>query len=245
MIPDPLRRLPMDVLLAIETSADACSCALACGDAIVGYAHTDAPRSHASKLAPMIDGLFRSSGLRPAQLSYVAVSSGPGSYTGLRIGSSTAKGIAFGSETPFIAVPTMEALALRKSDAHAVVVTIQPSRKNEYYVAVFERGKDGGVVRVLPESAVLSMDLTETVSPFVTPQTVVTGLGSTSAAETLATLGTFILEPDTPDAKDVARLAWIRATSGTFEDASTFEPYYLKEFEARKPSRSVFDRLPF
>ena len=97
-------------ILLIETATDACSAAITDGNGIISSYRTSEPKSQASGLAPMIQKVMNEAGLSAKELSAVAVSSGPGSYTGLRVGVSTAKGICFGAGLPLIAVETLEIL---------------------------------------------------------------------------------------------------------------------------------------
>ena len=104
------------VLILIETSTVACSAAISCGNRIIGYKESDEPKAHASKLAVFIDDLLRENGIKAKDCDGVAVSKGPGSYTGLRVGVSTAKGISFGGGIPLISVGTLDTLALHRTD---------------------------------------------------------------------------------------------------------------------------------
>ncbi len=102
-------------ILAIETSQSTCSVCVYFSDDKFYESNLNLKNSHAEKLFEMIDAIFKSCGIKPNELSSIAVSSGPGSFTGLRIGMSAAKGIAYGSSLPIIPVPTFEALALELS----------------------------------------------------------------------------------------------------------------------------------
>ena len=95
-------------LLLIETATAVCSVALAGGDGILAELHTDQPNAHSSQLSPLIGRLYAMCGITARQLDAVCVSSGPGSYTGLRIGVSTAKGICYSLGIPLLSVPTLQ-----------------------------------------------------------------------------------------------------------------------------------------
>ena len=100
-----------DMILSIETSTGACSAALSKGKDVIGSICITEPKAHASKLAPMIDRLMKENGMEYGELAAVAVSEGPGSYTGLRVGVSTAKGICYGSGAKLIGINTLDILA--------------------------------------------------------------------------------------------------------------------------------------
>ncbi|MDR0789305.1 MAG: tRNA (adenosine(37)-N6)-threonylcarbamoyltransferase complex dimerization subunit type 1 TsaB, partial [Bacteroidales bacterium] len=99
------------LILLIETATNICSCALLLGEEVVAYQESDVPNAHSKCLSVMIDNLFKQSGYAYKDLSAVAVSKGPGSYTGLRIGVSTAKGICYALDLPLISIPTLSILA--------------------------------------------------------------------------------------------------------------------------------------
>ena len=100
------------MILCIETATGHCSVALADGGKVVAFAEETAANSHATALTPLIQQVLAAANINTRQLSAVAVSSGPGSYTGLRIGTATAKGIAYANDIPLIAVPTLQALCI-------------------------------------------------------------------------------------------------------------------------------------
>ena len=100
----------MPDILLIETATSLCSAALIQGEEITASRETGEPRAHASKTAVFVDEILKEKGLRAADLDAVCVSSGPGSYTGLRVGSSTAKGLCFGAGIPLLSVCTLDIL---------------------------------------------------------------------------------------------------------------------------------------
>src|SRR5215203_5491452 len=95
-------------ILSLETSVDVCSVAIHDNQTLLKEIVLHEAQSHASQLAPLIQDVLSLASLKPADISAVAVSAGPGSYTGLRIGASTAKGLCFALNIPLIAVPTLE-----------------------------------------------------------------------------------------------------------------------------------------
>ena len=103
----------MPLILHIETASSVCSTALSKGSSLIDIRETDDPKSHASRLSPYISELMKANSLTFSDLDAVSVSLGPGSYTGLRIGVSTAKGIAYGAGLPIIGISSLQSLANR------------------------------------------------------------------------------------------------------------------------------------
>lgn len=135
------------MLLAIETATDVCAVALLDGERVVAARRTDTPRAHAARLAPMIAEVLAEAGLRAADLTTVAVSVGPGSFTGLRIGIGTATGLVLATGAALVPVPTLDALAGAARDAGVAgrLLAILPSRRGEVYL-----GGDGTEPRAIP-----------------------------------------------------------------------------------------------
>ncbi|MBO4428206.1 MAG: tRNA (adenosine(37)-N6)-threonylcarbamoyltransferase complex dimerization subunit type 1 TsaB [Bacteroidales bacterium] len=148
----------MAKLLLIETSTALCSTAVSDGEKIICERRSDEPRQHASMTAVYIKEMLDECGLTMADIDAVALSAGPGSYTGLRVGSSTAKGLCFGAGKPLIAVGTLDVLAWQALDSFASLrmtekglgMTILPmidARRMEVYTAPYTLGADGCPVR--------------------------------------------------------------------------------------------------
>jgi len=133
------------VILGIETSTVACSVALY-GERLLAEHTLYISQAHSVKLMPLVDAVLMNTDTKPAGISAVAVSVGPGSFTGLRIGVSTAKGLAFGWGIPVVPVPTLDALALTAVPWDGLVCTLLAARKNEVYGALFD-GRTAAVVK--------------------------------------------------------------------------------------------------
>ena len=133
----------MERIILIETSTSLCSAALAEDGAVVGERISDEPRSHASKTAVFVKELLDGRGISVADCSAVAVSKGPGSYTGLRVGVSTAKGLCFGAGIPLISVGTLDTLVWQAITEGSVpegcryIVPMIDARRMEVYTGVF------------------------------------------------------------------------------------------------------------
>lgn len=134
----------MERIILIETSTALCSTALTENGAIVSYRESSAPKAHASLTAVFIQEMLAEKGLTIADCDAVCVSMGPGSYTGLRVGVSTAKGLCFGSGKPLIAVGTLDTLAAQASsvipdpiEGLKYIIPMVDARRMEVYTAVF------------------------------------------------------------------------------------------------------------
>ncbi len=226
----------MNHLIAIETSADVCSVAGFIRGRRVGHLLTDEPRSHSRVLVPMILELLQK--YLNDRVDCIAVSDGPGSFTGLRIGVSTAKGLAFGRDAKIISVPTLESVAaglLRADVKLTSCIVVAPSRKGEVYYGLYERSALGSSHRSRIEKAV-------TIPEF---ESVVLESPSVPVYQTTLNLTDTAVAVVKPDAIEVGYCALGRLDRKEFEDISSFEPYYLKAFHAKKPKQSALDRLPF
>ena len=129
-------------ILHIETSTRVCSVALSQDDRVLDFEETNDEMNHAAVLAPMIYNLLTKNNLASKDLNAVSVSSGPGSYTGLRVGSSTAKALAYSLEIPMISVPTLEALALAAKELMPSASHLLPmidARRDEVYASLYDR----------------------------------------------------------------------------------------------------------
>lgn len=221
-------------ILAIETATKACSVAVAQGREILGETSLFVPQVHVERLVTMIGSLLDDVRLKHADLDAIAVSIGPGSFTGLRIGLSVAKGIAFALNKKIVAVPTLNAIARgasRFADAK-VLVPILHARGNEfYYTAAGTAGSapgDSGAGRIAGvDNLVDEFDA----------GTLFVGEGARSFAQYESARdkfgeGSFVDMP--ASARNVAYLALERYERADFADIRTVVPLYIKDFVAVK-----------
>lgn len=222
------------MILGIETATPLLSVALLDGERVLGSVTIDRPNAHDELLAPLCRDLLRNCGISPEQLLSVAVSAGPGSFTGLRIGMAVAKGMALSLNIPLAAVPTPDAVAagmsrqhVRTTDADAAVFL--QARRGEVYVAWYTLrnacAERNGEITVLPEAEAAAG---------ITDGMLVAG----DAAGHLLALpeaGKGIpLHHVQPDACDVAALGADMIADGDAADAASCEPIYIQEFEVRQ-----------
>jgi tRNA threonylcarbamoyladenosine biosynthesis protein TsaB len=231
-------------LLAIETATDACSIALMEDGVIVADAALFRPRQQAAHLAPLVASLLGHCEWQASDLDAIAVSSGPGSYTGLRIGVSTAKGLAMASSAAVVAVPTLEAFAMRALPRAAAGDTIMPlfdARRESVYAGVWHVRPERALECILEASAFELPDLETTLRDL---DGTVHLLGD--GAQLIAEVGISIRHADLlPHASTVAHLGWRMFNDGIVADLASFEPDYMREFVAKTPARSAFSKLGF
>lgn len=242
-------------VLALETSTSVCSVALSDGDRVVAHATLDRPRAHAEHLVPMIADVLHRGAVDRKDLAAVAVSSGPGSYTGLRIGVSTAKGLAAATGAGLVSVPSLLALAYRAEPfarRNDRIAAAFDARRDEVYVAVYRVTTTGTLTGSLVperETAVVSLDeASEWLDADLDGSTFLVGDGwRKKNRHGIAENPQRLLIPSDvrPSASTVARCGVRKLERGDVEDAVTFEPYYLKEFLAMKPKASAFEKLSF
>ena len=145
-------------ILALETSAVAASAAVCEDEALVAQSFQRTGLTHSATLMPMVESMLKNAGLTLAEMDLIAVAAGPGSFTGLRIGVSAAKGLAWPLDKPCAGVSTLEAMAWQLSGMDGVVCAAMDARRQQVYNALFEM-QDGKPVRISPDRAISLDDL--------------------------------------------------------------------------------------
>ena len=226
----------MALILSIETGTDICSVALANDGELMALRESDEGRDHAKKVALFVDELLRETGVQPSDIDAIAVGKGPGSYTGLRIGVSFAKGMCYALNIPLIAIGSLDALAeVAREDFEAGILDIEEedwaqaklcpmvdARRMEVYAQVFDvegKAQSDVVAEVVTEE---SFNEWRSKGKFV-----IFGNGAHKCAEMLPDA---IIESIVPSARGIVRLAEEAFNAGKFEDLAYFEPFYLKDF---------------
>lgn len=226
----------MALILSIETGTDVCSVALANDGELMALRESDEGRDHAKKVAMFVDELLRETGVQPDDLDAIAVGKGPGSYTGLRIGVSFAKGMCYALDIPLIAIGSLDALTeVAREDYDAGILDIEDdewavarlcpmvdARRMEVYAEVFNNeGKSLSEVsaEVITEESFVQW---RTEGKFV-----IFGNGAKKCCDILSDA---IYVDVAPSARGIVRLAEEAYKDGRFEDIAYFEPFYLKEF---------------
>lgn len=220
-------------LLGIETATPICGAALTRDELLVVEYRAALKNAHGRLLAGAIDRLLGDAGWKIADLEAIAVSIGPGSFTGLRVGLALAKGIAMAREIPLIAVPTLAALAAQAPLERGLIAPLLRSRADEYYMGLYERSESGD--RQIEEIKVAAW---HALADSVPPEALIIGQdprhalpdGYRAAPASAALLSAYT----------IARLGFQRLPEGVSNRPDALEPFYLQEFIAGKPKKPVF-----
>ncbi len=143
-------------ILAIDTTAKTATAALTEDERLIAITTLNTPNTHSVTLLPMINGLLSGASLKVSDIDLFVCSAGPGSFTGVRIGTSAIKGLCYASGKPCIGVSSLEALALNVTDTDGIICPVMDARRNQLYNALF-RYESGAITRLTPDR-VLSAD---------------------------------------------------------------------------------------
>ena len=225
----------MSTILHIETSTDVCSVAVSEDSQVIFEQQDHSGPNHAERLGSMVDEALSFTDNHAIPLDAVAVSCGPGSYTGLRIGVSMAKGICYGRDLKLIGVPTLELLCvpvlLREiPEEDALLCPMLDARRMEVYAGIYDRALKP--VREIRADIVTG----DTYQNYLNQHPVYFfGNGATKCMETINHPNAHLIEGIEPLAKWMQPLAERRLLNEQTEDVAYFVPYYLKDFVAKKP----------
>ena len=224
----------MCIILNIETSSKNCSVSISENGKIIGLKEQSFDEySHSKSLHVFIDEIFKQTKLSPQKLSAVAISEGPGSYTGLRIGVSAAKGICVALNLPLIAIDTMQILARKIECAEGYIISAMDARRDEIYYSVFKSNNCKIPIKVGKtdymiinsnsfsnyfESSIVNFvgNCNEKINKFLNHDNII--------------FSDFML----PSANEMGIISFSRFKKSEFEDVSDFQPKYLKEFGGKK-----------
>ena len=232
----------MDNILLIETSTALCSVALAQDGAVTSYRESSAPKAHASLTAVFIQEMLQEHGLTLADCKAICVSKGPGSYTGLRVGVSTAKGLCFGSGKPLLAVGTLDTLVAQAEDPeeYRYIIPMIDARRMEVYTAVFEiAGQAGNDARQITETAPAIIDENSFAEYLEQGPCLFIGDGAGKCADVIKHPNAHFSQC-CPKASAMLEPAMTAYKEKRFEDVAYFEPFYLKEFVATVSKKKLF-----
>lgn len=237
----------MALILCIETGTDVCSVALARDGELLALRESEEGQDHARKLGVYIDEVLTGSEVEPKELDAVAVSKGPGSYTGLRIGVSTAKGLCYALGIPLIGIGSLDSLVrVAQEDNEAGILDIEDwdkarlcpmidARRMEVYAQVFDSN-----LRPLNEVGA-HVITAESFAEFISTDAefVIFGNGALKCVDVLPKQGVKFIDV-VPSARGLVEASYEVFQSGEFEDVAYFEPFYLKDFVVTTSKKKFF-----
>lgn len=229
-------------ILSLDSTALVASVALCENERLLGEITVNNGNTHSETLLPMVEFLLQRFSLTADDIDLFAASAGPGSFTGVRIGAATVKGLAFGTQKPCVGVSTLEALAYNLTVCDGLICPVMNARRNQVYTALF-RSKNGTLERLMPDSAIAISELDERLRQF--DETVhLTGDGYDITAKLL----THEIIP-TPEhyrhqsAYSVAQVAYLAHQSGVRTTDIELSPTYLRlsQAERERAERQAMD----
>jgi tRNA threonylcarbamoyladenosine biosynthesis protein TsaB len=227
------------IILSIKTATPVCSVALHINGELAGLNEIFTDKSHSSSLVPMIVELLKKNGIDYGKLNAVAVSKGPGSYTGLRIGVSTAKGICFARNIPLIGVRTLEALARQAvneiKDRDSLYCPMLDARRMEVYTMLMD-----AEYKIIESESAKIIEEGSFSDRLKTERIIFLGPGSDKCRKLLnhQDHATFVSDYKA-SASTVGEIAHNLYLGKKFENTALFEPFYLKEFQTTVPKSRI------
>ncbi len=231
----------MALILNIETSTQVCSVCISKDGNVLAFRESHDQKSHAKLLTTFIEQGLKESNYTFDDLDAVAVSKGPGSYTGLRIGVSTAKGICYAKDLPLITINTLESMANgiseveHEKDENAILVPMIDARRMEVYSAFFN-----SKVELLRDVEAEIIDEYSYADILKKQKMIFFGDGSSKITETINHENAIFIEDFHPSSRFMVSIADQYFKSNKFEDVAYFEPFYLKDFVATVPKKNIF-----
>lgn len=227
----------MATILQIETATQVCSAAISRDGETIALKEEMASNIHAGSLTLFIKAVMDTAKLAFADLDAIAVSKGPGSYTGLRIGVSTAKGLCYALDKPLIAIDTLKMMAagfLKLNTGYAgLICPMIDARRMEVFTAVF----DGHLTNVVPTVAKIIDE--QSFVELIPAQLAFIGDGAMKCNSVLQQTNAVFMESNFNSAANMSNLANNAYLAGQFEDVAYFEPFYLKDFVLTTPKKKI------
>ncbi|MDR2292770.1 MAG: tRNA (adenosine(37)-N6)-threonylcarbamoyltransferase complex dimerization subunit type 1 TsaB [Prevotellaceae bacterium] len=229
----------MSKILSIESGTSICSVALSHNKQIIALRESDGEIAHAAKLSVFIDEVLTCQNLNVSDLDAIAVSEGPGSYTGIRIGVSTAKGLCFGANKPLIAVGSLQSLAKlavekAKPSPEMLLCPMIDARRMEVYTALFDNNANAInqiSAQIIDESTFAELLATNRIMFF--------GSGAEKCKSVINSPNAIFADIKA-SAKGMIDIAIEKFASSDFVDIAYFEPFYLKDFVATTSKKKMF-----
>jgi len=228
----------MATILQIETATQVCSAALSVNGETIAIKELAAQNIHAGSLTLFIQKVMELAGIGYHDLDAVAVSKGPGSYTGLRIGVSTAKGICFAQDKPLIGINTLQMMAkgflATNSTYTGLICPMIDARRMEVFTALYDQHLN----EVLPVSAKI-IDEESFLTELNEQQITFIGDGAMKCSSSIVSANAVFSDINFNSASNMSGLAFEAFKHGHFEDVAYFEPYYLKDFVITQAKKKV------
>lgn len=225
------------ITLAFDSTAKAASVAVRKGGKLLGSCCIDNGLTHSELLLPMAEGLIKTLGLSFSDIELLACTSGPGSFTGVRIGAALVKGLALGKNIPCVGVSTLEALAENLSSLNGIIIPVMDARRGQFYTAVFKScGSD--IQRLTEDLALSAEELAELLSEYKGCDIYLVGDGYGTAHKKLCELGVALC--NTPElllnenAASCAKVAERKYLCGEYTQDSELSPTYLRLPQAER-----------
>jgi len=226
----------MAKILNLETATTNCSVSIAVNGVLIALVEENTPNySHSEQLHVFIEEALKKASFSFSDLDAIAVSKGPGSYTGLRIGVSAAKGLCFALDLPLIAIPTLESLACQVSaGAKDVIVPVLDARRMEVYSAVYDHNYKeirNTQAQLIDEGSFSEYQNAATIF--------LVGNGAEKCKDVLSNPNFSFETSNVPSAKEMALLSFKKYKAKDIEDVAYFEPYYLKDFVLQQKKKKA------
>ncbi len=237
----------MSKFLLIESGTNVCSVAISADGKVIGLKESADEKAHASQLTQFIDQLTKETGISISQLDAIVVSKGPGSYTGLRIGVSAAKGICYAAEKPLISISSLDSMVYGASELYKSMIEknsidfycpMIDARRMEVYTALYDK-----TFSKIRETEAQVVDETTFSDVLENKKILFFGNGAIKCRETINHSNAFFVDNFYPSAQFMISLAIKAAIDKTFEDIAYFEPYYLKDFVATVSQKNLIPGL--
>lgn len=222
-------------ILAIDTTGQTASAAIAEGDKLIAEFTLNYKLTHSQTIMPMVAEICEKSETKPRDVDYIACASGPGSFTGLRIGAATAKGLALALEKAIVPVPTLDALAYNVFETDKIICPIMDARRSQVYTAFYQW--DNGMLCRLTEMMAISIDEVIQMAEVYGQKVIFLGDGVPVHQEKLSLYPNFIFAPahcSLQRAASVAALAMVLVREGKAVAGNVFEPIYLRKSQAER-----------
>jgi len=237
----------MSRILLIESGTNVCSVAIATEGELIGIKESIDEKGHAAQLTVFIDQLIKETGINIAQLDAVAISKGPGSYTGLRIGVSAAKGICYAAEIPLVSIGSLDSMAsgakfkyqsIIKDHCIDLICPMIDARRMEVYTALYNTN-----LQKTSEIQALVIDENTFNERFENKKILFFGNGASKCKEILKHHNAIFVDDFLPSAQFMIPLVQEALKQKNFEDVAYFEPYYLKDFVATVSRKNLIPGL--